>query len=69
MPFVIGVSNGDFSQDYYGGSTYVHQGETFPSLVKRSEAKRYKSKNGVEKAVESLNRKCEGLFFIIEVPE
>jgi len=71
MPFIIGISDGEFSSDYYGGKTYVHQGERFPSRVRRHEAKQYKRKSDAEKSVEALNRKCASgdLFFVIPVTD
>ena len=68
MPFIIAMPDG-FKTDYYGGSTYVHQGETFPSLVGRDEAKRYKSKKVAENSAKSLSEKCGCDCYAIEVSE
>lgn len=51
--------------EYYGGKTYIHQGETWAAFVQRNDAKRYFSKRRAENAAESLGNKV-GYTFIAE---
>lgn len=68
MPFIIVIPEG-YGNDYYGGSTFVHQGEIFPSLVMRDEAKRYKSRKVAENSAKALGKKCGCDHYVMEVPE
>ena len=60
MAYVIRVDG-----EYYRGNTYVHQGETYPALVKREEAKKYKSAKIAHRAADALSRKCYGTFDVV----
>jgi hypothetical protein len=63
MSFVIYVNG---QRDYYSGKTYTHQGETFPCVCKRDEAKRYKSKKIADNVAERLAGKCDDDFCVEE---
>ncbi len=66
MSFVIYVNG---QRDYYSGKTYTHQGETFPCVCKRDEAKRYKSKKIADNVAKTLDRKCDEDFDVQEIED
>ena len=66
MPFVLRTNSspwiGDI-YDYFTGKTYVHQGETYANIGILAYAKRYKTKAGAQKAVNSLDLKVWNYSF------
>lgn len=53
--------------EYYSGKTYTYHGECFAVIVKRDEAKIYKSKKRAELAAESLSEKVGERFIVEEI--
>jgi Na+-transporting NADH:ubiquinone oxidoreductase subunit NqrC len=63
--FVLRSDDGD----YYRGNTYIHQGEFFPGLGKKTEAKKYKTRKLAERVQTTLKQKVETGFEVVEIED
>ncbi|WP_289141510.1 hypothetical protein [uncultured Brevibacillus sp.] len=57
----------DKDHEYYAGKNYIYQGEYFPALCRKEQAKIYSSRKRAENAAEAVGNRTGVTFRVIEL--